>query len=294
MVKVVHMSKITPGSIMASCRIAEWIKSQTDGVLIDNEDSCSAHSGGTVILVNSPTAFCDWIDEVVRLALSAERLIWVMNDYTLYPPTQLRDALGMRKMELFTTVPMLSTRLSQRWTYRNLPDVGKYVNWNLLTYNPQPRVERVNKGLVYWGAFRVDRVEQFKRYLATDRYPVTISTSLRAAKKFQELCPNAEVYGPAKDLYGFVGSYESTIYIEDEDSNTMYCSPANRFYEAVSYNLPLFVDRDAVNTLKTAGFKPELVVDSDKDIEQLLPNLKPDDYEIKDDLKFQFFKAMQP
>ena len=65
--------------------------------------------------------------------------------------------------------------------------------------------------------------------------------------------------------------YGCTIYLEDETSNDVYTSPANRFYEALSADLFMFVDDIAAHTLKRAGYEvpPEWVIKTPADIKNV-------------------------
>jgi hypothetical protein len=262
---VVHLSKCNPNSTTASVRIAKFLCDQLQAPLVDRPEQVELTGvHDNVFIVNAPSAFCPIIDELVEMCKVAKRLVWVMNDYTIYPPTQLRNALwdqGERRMETWGTVPTLSDQLAARWTYRNLPkEATHYIDWNALTYAPLDLVMPAVKGLFYYGAFRVMpsgrqcRREAFEKYLDTDLYPVRISTSKKQIEKFEELCPKAaEVVGPTQDLLHTLARHQASLYIEDGASHGMYCSPANRFYEMVSSGCLMLVDKDSVHTLTRAG-----------------------------------------
>ena len=283
---VVHMSKITSGVTQASVKVARLLAQELKCEILERENEALTGAYDNVFIVNSPSAFCGFLDQLVTVCEQSKRLIWVMQDYTVYPPTQLREYLygAKRKLELWGTLPNLPEAYKERKSYGNINFKADHViNWNALGYSYRNMIKPTKEGIIYWGAFRVmpshttDRWGDFTRYLlgSTVKYPVTISTSAKSIEKFQcnaenDLC---DVIGPFDDLVTDIQAWPATIYIEDVLSHLTFCQPANRFYEALGAGIAIFFDRDSVMTMNKAGFyvKDKWIVHNATGVQALLP-----------------------
>lgn len=187
-----------------------------------------------------------------RLAL-CDRLIALMDDYTSPPASQMYNAVRGKDNIIISSIPDILKFKTGRmfdWAVKD-----HYVNLNMLSWNPQPIIESTIKGLIYYGAYRSGRWRYFEKYLgheATDHYIVTVSASRIAVKKYLDLNFMIDEVNKMDNLYTFLQLYEFSIYLEDEKTHTMYCSPANRFYECVSAGIPLFFDSNCQGTFGKA------------------------------------------
>jgi hypothetical protein len=282
------MTKCSDTSIQASARIAKFLSHTLNLPLVDTEDKLAKVMEDvfidTIILVNSPSAFCTWLDDLAGAVNECKNFVYVMNDYTLYTPTQLRTALFEREAKgdlprLFTwaNIPKMPPNFASRKTYRHmlLPPID-YVDLNMVTFSEMAEAKRPRPdpvpGLFYYGAFRQDRVQYFKRYFSSDLYPTLLSTtSDGAVLKFRDAGCNFTAVPKFLSL-SEIASYQASIYIEDEFTHSTYNSPANRFYECLSAGVPLFFDRSAVGTFQTAGYNVDrYTVASAADVAKLLP-----------------------
>jgi hypothetical protein len=272
---VAHLTKCSEASMVASVKIAKWLSAYMGAPLLDTTDKVEAalkQKPRAMLLVNSPTGFAPsemrWA--VAEMANKAEQYIFVNNDYKMLPPSQVQRVAERLKRpvlrpSVWSTVPTFGWKQPQ----------DHYVNWNQLTYNPLKKpADHVRAGLFYWGALRQGREEYFAKYLNTTAYPVAISTPKVSWKKWFKYVPeeSATFLGSCQNLIQTASEYQATIYIEDKKSHSVYCSPANRFYEAISAKTLLLVDRNAANTLVTAGVRnvEPFVVGSDKDVRAAL------------------------
>lgn len=256
---VIHMTKCKPSSTVASTRIARFIADTLAVPLHDTVDTlCKLKPVRRVILVNGPSAFCEegMLELLGEIVDNCEHFVWCMNDYTIYPPTQVRAVLPtVDRVSNWSTVPSLEKGTYQtRKTYMRIADTNniKYINWNSLTYKPVPLPEEYRGGLFYYGAFRQYRQQDFNEYFAPEAtYPIVISTTKQASVKFEDINPNITFIPP------FVNNEMppmASLYIEDKESHELYCSPANRFYECLAAGVPIFFDAKCVPTMETAGY----------------------------------------
>lgn len=272
---VIHLTKCSYKSTVASIRIARWLSDLLDLQLIDS----GGHVGDyrIVFIVNSGSAFCDFLPEVAEIVSRCKRMVWVQNDYTIYPPTQVRKVMNERPdliVERWSTVPTYPERYSKLKIWTRLPlQTTEYINWNKLTYKDLPTRPVLERGLFYYGAFRQDRAELFETYFGMEaEYPIIISASKKAEKKFFDLNFVINFVGPMKNLQEDIQRYECTLYIEDGESNDIYCSLANRFYECLGARIPILFDSNSRPTMETAGYNLEIdeIVDDSDDIGEIL------------------------
>ena len=74
-----------------------------------------------------------------------------------------------------------------------------------------------------------------------------------------------------------LAKYKYSIYLEDEKSNEVYCSPANRFYECISNGVLMFFDSSCVETFRTAEIDIEkFVVSGPEEIKHKIESIERD------------------
>lgn len=290
---VVSFLKCDGRSIIASVRIAKFIAEELDLPLIDRDPSKDwsevnperlpdpDHNFETLIIVNGPSAFLPWVDELARMVQRAKRVIWVMNDYTIYPPTQVRKVFNERhdlEVQLWGTLPDLPSKWKSLAVWTRFPSTADaYVNWNMLTYELLPFVEPTVDGLYYYGAFRDGRKLEFSKYFATNKYRVKISTSNRAEEKFEDIFDYTDTkfeFHPKWKSFSDFQKFKMTLYIHDKFSTQHFCSPANRFYECLSAGVAMVFDESCVDTFLKDTFhidvRPYVVKNATEIQEKLL------------------------
>jgi hypothetical protein len=257
-IAVVHPTKWTPKSTVASAHLSKFVADQSGGLLIDTKEMCDDTSYDVLFFVNGRFLFCDFRDECVTLVNNAKRVIWIQNDYRGLIPSQLKHLRG--KVEMWTTCP----------------DNGTYINWNQLTYYsylrelPQPK-KKID-GLFYWGSFRKGREKSFDKYFKDTNYTIHISTSSNGSKGFLGMGEkNIKVYQPFESPASML-SFKTTIYLEDDKSHIQFHSLANRFYEALSAGLCILVDEQSISAFEKSGLKidPFWIVHGKEDVEKKL------------------------
>ena len=95
---IMHLTKCSEGSTIASSRIALFLKDHLGLPLVDDEESFNAvdlDNLDTVLMVNSMSAFSKILPQAQELAKYCRRLVWIQNDYTVYPPTQVRKIFAI-------------------------------------------------------------------------------------------------------------------------------------------------------------------------------------------------------
>ena len=135
------------------------------------------------------------------------------------------------------------------------------LNLNTLIYDSPENVVPQAQGMfnekhpcIYYGTFRPDREFYFKKYF---RKWMIVSTSNKNQHKFTSKGIKATFI----DKLQWVGNeqrlsnFASSLYIEDTTTHVNYNHLANRFYEALSHDIPCFFDVSCKNTLDKSGYK---------------------------------------
>lgn len=239
-IAVLHVNKSSRASTSPTMRIAKYVHSQIpeSDFIYDVETSMkpATQRYDVVFVKYGMLAFSDHRAQALLILKNARRVISLENDYAFEQDKRLG-----KPDEVWSTVDGRT----------------RYCNWNVLTrhgtegWDQKPEVRQQHKGLIYYGAYRPDRVSYFEKYFRHAPYPVTVS-SFRGEKNFGVLCPNARLMPAFRDPDG-PAKWEATIYLEDRASHDLYCSPANRFYECLHMGLAQFIDSAAVKTLERAG-----------------------------------------
>jgi hypothetical protein len=149
-------------------------------------------------------------------------------------------------------------------TNRNAISDWNTLNLNALIYSdPRINVPKFTGILqdkkypcIYYGTYRADRESYFLKYF---RKWMIVSTSNKNQHKFTSRGISATFIdklqwtGIEQRLSGFA----SSLYIEDATTHMNYNHLANRFYEALSHNIPCFFDMSCRKTVKKSEWPVE-------------------------------------
>jgi hypothetical protein len=123
--------------------------------------------------------------------------------------------------------------------------------------------------IIYYGSFRKNRVDYFKKYL---KYPMILSTSKRRISKFKEFdCVDCDIIEPLDWRNPLLKYFKYSLYIEDKYTHENYNYMASRFYEALNYlTIPVF-DKSCMNTIEKSGYKirDDYIIDGLQDLGKL-------------------------
>lgn len=256
---IINFFPITKTSIIASNRIALYLQKALECDLIDCRKSIQKTQYDRLWIVNGNPNWSDFVYEAQHLVAKAKEIIWIGNDYAIpiWSPVRKKNFVVMAAYEKSP-----KSRVTQPFFY---------VNWNQLTFTRIFPEKFKHSGLAYYGAYREDRENYFRKYFTTDAYPVWINPSGKE-DPWKALSPNINFWRSA-DLVSGLSNFEATLYIEDERSHTIYCSPANRFYEALGSGILMLFDKSAQGTFHKAGITIDpWIVDTPGDVARALKN----------------------
>lgn len=138
--------------------------------------------------------------------------------------------------------------------------------------------------IIYFGAFRKGRVKYFKKYI-DNNFP--LSTSKKNYQKYNENGIHG-FWNKRLNWYGSINTlhnYKSSLYIEDEATHEWYSCLANRYYEALSYNIPSFFDLSCMNTIRKSGYPIDhfFIVNSKEELWNKIRMLDNYDYDLSEE-----------
>lgn len=244
---VMHFCRCSDGSTLASGRIAKFLSTELDCILIDEKRTASGAVAfnlpyDELYVVNSPFGFCDWREQAVLIAQKAKKVFWIQNDYAIKPPSQFTKA-QIQFTDILTTVPTQ----------------GTYIDWNRLTYTPVPNAKNDIAGVFYHGAFRAGREDCFGKYLLSTAYNITVSSTVNGLKKFADFASESGSLNAIRYLGPVtlkqMSRFQTGLYIEDKKSHSEFHSLANRFYEYLSAGLAIAIDKDCAVTFEKSGLR---------------------------------------
>lgn len=201
----------------------------------------------------SPYSYTDylWLEKS-----PAADLYYIVNEYNLGEPRTLWMALKQgRKYTVIANHPHEPSKIVMKYVKD-----WKIANLNALIYNPvaieteYSLFDGINKKLcIYYGSFRKDRIPYFKKYLTDE---IILSTHKKNESKFREIGVTAEIIGrinwcPECEA---ISNYRFSLYMEDKVTHKYYNFLANRFYEALNYDVTPIFTEECRNTILLSGY----------------------------------------
>lgn len=209
-----------------------------------------------------------------KLAEKLRKVVIFINDYqTLisFGKDVLLKALEEKQVGIDVVISVEEKILSMKRLYLQ-PLIKNWwsVNMNILRYDNEVwrevRSSFFKEPLIYYGGgFRDGRKEYFLKYLNDER--VTVSISKKRKKIWEDngikKCKFIDKlsWGGIDKSGVWLSDFESSLYIEDKLSHVIYTYLANRFYEALSYNVGVWFDIDCKNTVERAVREEGYMID---------------------------------
>lgn len=254
-----HNAQITDATVNLHARNALVLARHWGADLAACEADLRPLEGKTydVVIFNHASAYFDTTAFVNFLKpMTNARFFYITNEYNLgeaWPLWALCRDYGF-KFEVIANHEAKASKVVEKnvthWTTLNL---------NALIYTPQEppapvaRLFDTSGDVVYYGAFREDRLPYFRKYF--DKR-LTVSTSLKNKVTFQREGLDANFVdrllwsGPDKRLFDF----RASLYIEDTSTHANYNYLANRFYEALSHRRMVLFDLSCRGTVAKSGY----------------------------------------
>jgi hypothetical protein len=225
-------------------------------------------SGYDVIIFNHASQY-SYVDYAWLQASPNAKLFYITNEYNLGEPRALW--MGIKEGRRYDVIANHSNEPSK--VVRKYVDNWHITNLNTLVFAPQELSLEQKSGLIYYGSFRKDRTKYFQKYLQGD---ITVSTHKKNIEKFNSVSVNANFIDRVKWCKEGLAQYTTSLYIEDEKTHEHYNHLANRFYEALNYNvLPIF-SKECLNTIVKSGYPihPSTIFNSVEEMHKIKDHLE--------------------
>lgn len=175
------------------------------------------------------------------------KLFYITNEYNLGEPRILW--MGAKQGRKYTVIANHNYNISK--VVRKYTDNWLITNLNVLIYNPITYINGNPNGCIYYGSFRKDRSDYFKKYLDNN---ILLSTHSKNVSKFRDTGATSEIIKRIDWSKDGIADYEFSLYIEDKRNHNNYNHLANRFYEALNYNVTPLFSEECRNTIKLSGY----------------------------------------
>ena len=207
-------------------------------------------SGYDVIIFNHASAY-SFVDYTWLEASPNAKLFYITNEYNLGEPLILWMAAkrANRKYTVIANHPAAASKVVTKYT-----DDWLITNLNSLVYEHENKctIQDKTKDLIYYGSFRKDRAKYFNKYIDES---ITFSTHQKNIEKFANIGMKASFIPRIDWAKGeALIPYHCSLYIEDEVTHTHYNHLANRFYEALNYNVVPIFSEECVGTIEKSGY----------------------------------------
>lgn len=189
------------------------------------------------------------------------KLFYITNEYNLGEPRILW--MAAKQGRKYTVIANHEGKISK--VVRKYTSDWLITNLNVLIFNPIGIQGIKQQGCIYYGSFRKDRSDYFKKYLNKN---VLLSTHSKNISKFRDAGATSEIIKRIDWSKDGIANYEFSLYIEDVRNHENYNHLANRFYEALNWNvIPLF-GKECINTIKLSDYDigNDYIIDSSDEI----------------------------
>jgi hypothetical protein len=153
-----------------------------------------------------------------------------------------------RKYTVIANHPAAASKVVTKYT-----DDWLITNLNSLVYEHDNKcsLQDKTKDIIYYGSFRSDRCKYFNKYFSDD---LVVSSHIKNVEKFKARGINADFIPRIDWNKDGLKDYYCSLYIEDETTHTHYNHLANRFYEALNYNVIPIFSEECLGTIEKSGY----------------------------------------
>ena len=174
------------------------------------------------------------------------KLFYVTNEYNLGEPRTLwMAAKAGRKYTVVANHPHQVSKVVMKYVEDWIS-----VNLNSLVYNNYQFQNKNNSNCVYYGSYRDNRKNYFKKYFDG----MTVSTHLKNRTKMDLLGITPNYINRLNIQKGDLAEYGFSLYLEDEKTHTAYNYLSNRFYESLNSGSLCLFDESCENTIALSSY----------------------------------------
>jgi hypothetical protein len=203
---------------------------------------------------------------------SKSKIFWLANEYNLAPNSTIARIFKERG------VHVIANFVEEACQFKKFNEFTM-INFNVSAYRMNAKIVEAKDrkyDLIYYGTFRPDRQNYFSKYLSN----AVVSTSKKNIYKFKKAIQSSETrYIDKLDWqHGncFIRQFRFSLYIEDNFTHSNFNNLSDRFYECLSYDVPMIFDSSCIKTIKQSGYAipSELIVGSRQELKELLQHYR--------------------
>ncbi len=213
--------------------------------------------GFDVIILNHSSQY-SYVDKEWINKSPEAKLFYICNEYNLGEPMMLwKIVKGGRKYDVIANHDNKISKVVRKY----VGDWHSFINLNCLIVGAAKPDNAEKSGCIYYGSFRKGRIESFNRYLNSG---IIVSTHIKNREKFTNVGINSQFINRVDWGGDGLSKFKSSLYIEDEINHEEFNCLANRFYEALNYNVVPIFDHKCINTINKSKYQvpKELIVSS--------------------------------
>ena len=238
-----------PGkSIVSSMKIAVWLRDFLKLPLITGRDKeLLAEPTDILFIVNSSTTFTtqEFRDYIPSQILKSKIVVYIQNDYLLIPRKFWKEYAAHVK------APFIWWTGDKRRVQTNL---DKYMDFNVITYNPISDIQHYDNKLFYFGSYRAGRENDMKEFLNNKNVVISASSSVQL-KKFTANIPKAEVYcDKSESIERQIQHHAASLILVDKSTVRHMMLPPNRFYECLAAGRAMLFHENTIPMFEAAGY----------------------------------------
>ena len=260
--KKLDLKKAIDAHLRNSIIISKYLKA--DLLRIEKDFKKALHKKYDILILGYASHYAPFqlINKLIKNNPNAKKIV-LSNEYNIASTIG-----GFKPYELIANYEKTNSSKSVIKQY--------FLNLNfLLSKYPNELIEK-KYNCIYYGTFRINRSEYFKKYLKEDIY---LSTSPKNFKKYKHLGCSSKLITKLSwvNEKETLNLFKYQLYIEDVNTHSNFNNLANRYYEAGFCNNVVFFDvncRNTINKSELSYYKEQVEDYIVKDYEDLQNKIK--------------------
>ena len=265
--KKIDIRKMIDAHLRNSITLSEYL--QCDLLLIESDFISALDKKYDMFILGYASRYAPFqlINKLIEKNPQAKKIV-LSNEYNINPSIG-----GFKPYELITNYEKASRSKAVLKQH--------FLNLNLLLSKASNKLNEKKYNCIYYGTFRINRIEYFKKYLKEDIY---LSTSPKNFKKYKHIGCNPKLIKKLswEEKTETLNLFKYQLYIEDINTHTNFNNLANRYYEAGFCNNVVFFDvncRNTINKSELSYYKEQVedyIVESYEDLQNKIKECNKD------------------
>ena len=265
--KKLDLSKAIDAHLRNSIIVSKYLKA--DLLCIEKDFKNALNKKYDILILGYASHYAPFqlINKLLKNNPNAKKIV-LSNEYNI-----ASSIGGFKPYELIANYEKINTSKSVIKQY--------FLNLNYLLAKNSNELINKKYDCIYYGTFRINRSEYFKKYLKEDIY---LSTSPKNFKKYKHIGCSSKLLTKLSwvDTKETLNLFRYQLYIEDVNTHSNFNNLANRYYEAGFCNNVVFFDvncRNTINKSELNYYKEQVedyIVESYEDLQKKIKECNKD------------------